>query len=55
MANIYTTQEKDRSIAHYNGEPAVVMSISKQQSVTAAEVSANVNRMVRSLMAGDPN
>lgn len=54
VANIYTTQEKDRSIAHYNGEPAVVMSISKQQSVTAAEVSANVNRMVRSLMAGDP-
>ena len=53
VANIYTTQERDRSIAHFNGEEAVVLSISKQQSVTAAEVSKNVNSTIRSLLAED--
>lgn len=53
VANIYTTQDVDGSIAHYNGEDTVTLSISKQQSTTAAALSKEVNSMVKSLSKED--
>ena len=55
VADIYTTQDEEGSIAHYNGKDAVLLSLSKQQSSTAAELSKEVNRTIRALMAGDPS
>lgn len=55
VANIYTTQDPEGSIAHYNSQDAVTLSISKQQSATSAEVSKEVNQTIRSLTAADGN
>lgn len=54
VANIYTTQDSEGSIAHYNGKDTVALSISKQQSATAAELSKEVNQVVRALSQADP-
>ncbi|MCC2817181.1 efflux RND transporter permease subunit [Lachnoclostridium pacaense] len=53
VANIYTTQTEDGSLAHYNGAETVLLSISKQQSATADELSKDVGRVIRSLAAED--
>ncbi|WP_077610259.1 efflux RND transporter permease subunit [Clostridium sp. Marseille-P2415] len=55
VAAIYTTREKEGSIAHYNGEDTVSLSISKQQSSTAAELSKEVRKAVQSMEAADPD
>lgn len=53
VASVYTTQDTEGSIAHYNGEPAVTLSISKQQSSTAAALSKGVKQTISSLTAED--
>lgn len=55
VASIYTTRESEGSIAHYNGEDTVSLSISKQQSSTAAELSKEVKRTVKALEGEDSN
>ncbi len=55
VASIYTTRESEGSIAHYNGEDTVSLSISKQQSSTAAELSKEVKKTVKALESEDPN
>lgn len=55
VASIYTATETEGSIAHYNGEGTVSLSISKQQSSTAAELSKEVKRIVRALENEDPD
>ena len=54
VAHIYTTQDEEGSIAHYNGHDTVLLSVSKQQGSTAAELSKGVNRVIRALTAEDP-
>lgn len=53
VASIYTTQDPEGSIAHYNGESAVTLSISKQQSSTAGDLSKGVMQTINGLMAED--
>lgn len=54
IADIYTTSEKEGSVAHYNGNNTVSLSISKQQSSTAAELSKEVNQTIKALEATKP-
>ncbi|MGN0372490.1 MAG: efflux RND transporter permease subunit, partial [Enterocloster sp.] len=54
VADVYTTQEEEGSIAHYNGADTVSLSISKQQSATAAALSKEVNQVIRTLEKEDP-
>lgn len=53
VANVYTTTEDADSIARYNGEDTISISISKQQSATAMELSSQVNKVIDSLMRED--
>ncbi|MDW2796713.1 efflux RND transporter permease subunit [Clostridium boliviensis] len=54
IADIYETGDKEGSIAHYNGESTVSLSISKQQSSTAAELSKEVNKSIKALETAKP-
>ena len=53
VANIYTTQDANGSIAHYNGSDTVSLSITKQQSSTAAALSKEVRQVVEDLTGED--
>lgn len=53
VARIFTAQDPEGSIAHYNGQDAVILSVSKQQSATSAEVSKEVSQTIRALTAAD--
>ena len=53
VANIYTTQDADGSIAHYNGSDTVSLSITKQQSSTAAALSKEVRQVIEDLTGED--
>lgn len=55
VATIHTALDEASGIARYNGEDTISVSISKQQSATAAEVSKAVMQTVARLKAGDPN
>ncbi|WP_125143380.1 efflux RND transporter permease subunit [Clostridium transplantifaecale] len=55
VANIYTTYDEEGSIAHYDGHDTVSVMLTKQQSSTAAELSAAVTDVVESLTASDPD
>jgi len=54
IASIYTTSEKEGSIARYNGNNTVSLSISKQQSSTAAELSKEVKSAMKALESVNP-
>ncbi|MCA5010853.1 efflux RND transporter permease subunit, partial [Clostridioides difficile] len=54
IASIYTTSEKEGSIARYNGNNTVSLSISKQQSSTAAELSKEVKNAIKALESVNP-
>ena len=54
IAAINTTSDKEGSIARYNGEMTVSLSISKQQSSTAAELSKEVESTIKTLKAANP-
>ena len=55
IATIETASEKEGSIAHYNGEKTVSLSISKQQSSTAAELSKEVKSTIKTLKTANPD
>jgi len=55
VANIHETLEKDNSIARYDGEDTVSISIKKQQSASAMEVTEAVTKAIDTMTAMDPN
>lgn len=55
VAEVYTASEDTDSIARYNGEDTVSLSITKQQSETAVALSREVNKTIETLLADDPD
>lgn len=55
VANIRTTLEDASGIARYNGQDTISVSIKKQQSSTAIEVSDAATEIISQLLAADPN
>lgn len=53
VANVYTTEKEASSISRYNGEETMSVSISKQQSASAMEVSKAVKKSINSMMAAN--
>lgn len=49
VANIYTTASESSSIARYNGDETISLSISKQQSSTSMELSEAVQKTISTL------
>ncbi|MEY8336726.1 efflux RND transporter permease subunit [Lachnospiraceae bacterium 62-35] len=54
VANIYTTEAAASTISRYNGEETMSVSISKQQSASAMEVSKAVRASVKKMVAATP-
>ncbi|MDO4327912.1 MAG: efflux RND transporter permease subunit [Lachnospiraceae bacterium] len=54
VANIYRASDTENSIARYNGEDTISISISKQQSSTAMALSDAVNKVIDTLTRQDP-
>lgn len=54
VANVYDRLADVKSIARYNGEDVVTISVSKQQSASAVDVSAGVRRELDSLKLENP-
>ena len=46
VANVYTTTDSSSSIARYDGNDTISVSISKQQSATAMELSNQVKKTI---------
>lgn len=55
IANVGTTLEEVGGIARYNGADTISISIKKQQSATAVEVSDSVQKTIQALTAADPD
>lgn len=55
IANVSDTLEEVDSIGRYNGEDIISLSIQKQQSATAIEVSADVMRQIETFKQTNPN
>lgn len=55
VANVTMTLEDVSGIARYNGNDTIALSVKKQQSAAATEVSAEVMKRVNAMMAEDPN
>lgn len=53
IADIYEAEEQQSGISRYNGQDTISISITKQQSDTAIEVSKAVNSKINSLKAAD--
>ena len=53
VADIYEAQKERGGVSRYNGEETISISITKQQSSTAMEVSAAVNQVIETLEAED--
>lgn len=53
IANIYEAEEQRGGISRYNGQETISISIKKQQSSTAMEVSSAVQSAIESLEAAD--
>lgn len=55
VASIYTTTEEAASLSRYNGQNTTSVSISKQQSASAMDVSSAVKETINTLTAEDPD
>jgi multidrug efflux pump subunit AcrB len=55
VANVYTTMESNDSIARYNGEDTVSLSVTKQKSATSVDLSNEVKSVISSLKSKDPD
>ncbi len=55
VAVIYTTEQQRGGISRYNGEETLSISITKQQSSTAMELSEDVHEVIEALQADDPD
>lgn len=53
VANVYEAEEERGGISRYNGQETISLSISKQQSSTAMDVSSAVQKTISSLEAAD--
>jgi multidrug efflux pump subunit AcrB len=55
VANVYMTLEDVEGIARYNGSDTIALSVKKQQSAAATDVSDAVLKQTKKLMEDDPN
>lgn len=55
VANIYEAEEERGGVSRYDGQETISISISKQQSSTAMEVSQAVNKAIAALQEDDPD
>ena len=55
IANVYNTLDKTSSLSRYNGEDVISLSIQKQQSASAVELSSEVKAAIDSLKAQNSN
>jgi len=55
VADIYLNQQTASSVARYNGNPTVSMSITKQQNATAVELSDQAMQVIETLQKNDPD
>ena len=55
VADIYEAEEERGGVSRYNGEETISLSITKQQSNTAMEVSSAVKSAIEALEAADEN
>ena len=55
VAEIYLNQQTASSVARYNGNPTVSLSITKQQSATAVELSNEAKQVIETLKKNDPD
>lgn len=53
IATVYTAEEQQGGVSRYNGEDTISISITKQQSSTAMDLSNQVNKAISSLQADD--
>jgi HAE1 family hydrophobic/amphiphilic exporter-1 len=53
IAMVYEAEEEQGGISRYNGQETISLSISKNQSDTAMDVSSQVNAVIKTLMADD--
>ncbi len=53
VADVYTAEESRGGISRYNGQETISISITKQQSSTAMELSDDVHEVIEALMAED--
>ena len=54
VADIYVNQQTSNSVARYNGNPTVSVSITKQQNATAVELSREAKAVIDTLKKTDP-
>ena len=55
IAKVYEAEESRGGISRYNGQDTISISITKQQSSTAMDVSSEVQEVIESLEADDEN
>ncbi|MCD7906785.1 MAG: efflux RND transporter permease subunit [Clostridium sp.] len=55
IAKVYEAEENRGGISRYNGQDTISVSITKQQSSSAMEVSSEVQEVIESLQADDEN
>lgn len=55
VADVYTAEEERGGISRYDGEETISISITKNQSSTAIEVSNAVNEVIKELQESDPD
>lgn len=55
IAKVYEAEENRGGISRYNGQDTISVSITKQQSSSAMEVSSQVQEVIESLQADDEN
>ncbi len=55
IATVYTAAQQQGGVSRYNGEDTISISITKQQSSTAMDLSKQVNKAIASLQADDPD
>ena len=53
IATVYTAEEQQGGVSRYNGEDTISISITKQQSSTAMDLSSQVNAAISNLQADD--
>lgn len=55
VAEVYTAEESRGGISRYNGQETISISITKQQSSSAMDVSDQVKEVIETLVAEDPD
>ena len=55
VANIYLGEDDTTSIARYNGQDTIAVSVTKQQDAASLTLSSDVNGVIEELTAADPD